>query len=1190
MKKRAAQRACALLAALALCAALGTGVFAEAAPGPAESPAASGVESAAQTQGQGQSGAGSEETADSALSHQPEFPADESSLTEEGTQAAGDAEGQAGAEQDAEAQAALQAAAAPAPQSGASLAETTGLTITADDGQPLVQGVDYELVQGVATILGTGNTNAKPTTAVGTPANLIVLKTERAVTVTGASKNNYGLQVAAGVHASITLNGVTIAAPVPFDIVTNINGTADGQPAERGYEILPEKRTSVHLTLADGSTNTLAVTPSTTLRAALHCGEGSVLVIDDSVWNQTAAGEAITPEQGRVPYDCTLKNGTELKQGDPLWKMDSETPGALTVTGGGYSAGIGGGIAEASGGITIEGGALEAHAMTGAVNTALYSGTGIGGGAGGGTGCTLEGGGLTINGGRITATGSYHGAAVGAGCRLNDCGVAIPDQLPGTLKAQFGLCPWCEGRGNKTPHAAIPGDITVNGGYIEATSGVHGNAVGGGCMNAMNVGHGGAEKEQHELRINGGTLKPFGKNSSDGELGSWDVGARGGKVIVTGGSFPVHKHNGDINTDGLSFQGASVESASGEKLTMVEIDLHNYPELQGGKVIDFHVSIGGVPLEPEYGLANIIDTDGKLYFWLPKSAVGQSVEISGLKVLNTSGQEQDGEYPFVVPEVGQNGNVAKRYVIFEVDESQFSADLKSQLDKRYDGIAIEWEKLTQEIAAQGIEVTKPNGEKLTDASAMTPEARRYLDKNGQPTQEASNTAPFKNAGSYELTINSSQFAKDEDFAATFWGHQAKLGAKITPADSRVTDFTYSTTGTNKTETLTLTANVKPQAGEAKTCEAPDGYVQFYINGVAVGAPVRLDGAVSQDTDGYYYRTASVTFDFTQGGYPAIPSREDGKFIIEAKHYGSTNYTDSEGTPIELDGADLPGGGLPTTDPPEVEIKPGQPGGGENGKPLEPDKVEPNPDGSGRLDSYVTDKVVRPTQPGAVLDKEGAEDFINDRYEFTDNQGEPLEPDEIIIYDKEGNDITDKGIDLSKPGDYVIHVKVEDENGNSTTVDLDYIVKDPPEVEIKPGQPGEPEKDEDGEDKPGTGTLQPEDEPHQGEDGLVHQNYKDVVYEKVENTVLSQQDVEKLVNGRYEIPAGSDVSVVIKDSTGKVVTGIDKSHVTHYTVEVVVKDEHGNSTTIHLRYQLYDDGSTPPSPGSSGDKGNPKTGA
>ena len=1056
----------------------------------------------------------------------------------------------------------MQAAAAPTPQGGASLAETTGLTITADDGLPLVQGVDYELTADTVT-----NTGGK----------LVVLKTERAVTVTGASKDNYGLQVAAGVHASITFSGVTIAAPIPFDIVTNINGTADGQPAERGYEILPEKRTSVHLTLADGSTNTLAVTPSTTLRAALHCGEGSVLVIDDSVWNQTAAGEAITPEQGRVPYDCILKNGTELKQGDPLWKMDSETPGALTANGGYCSAGIGGGPCEENGNIIFDGGSVEAHATLPNQAQAHSSGAGIGGGVGAGTGCTLEGGGLIFNGGNIKAYASYHGAGIGAGSVAGD-GIHEAAALPGALEnARFGLCP----TGHN--HGPVPGDITVNGGYIETYGDAHGNALGGSCYNANNVGHGNASVP-HEIRITGGTLKPISQRSSR----SYDVGALGGKVIVTGGSFPVGKYSGGV--DGLSFQGASVESASGEKLTMVEIDLHNYPELQGGKVIDFHVSIGGVPLEPEYGLANIIDTDGKLYFWLPKSAVGQSVEISGLKVLNTSGQEQDGEYPFVVPEVGQNGNVAKRYVIFEVDESQFSADLKSQLDKRYDGVPVSWEQLKDEIAAQGIEVTKPNGEKLTDASAMTPEARRYLDKNGQPTQEASNTAPFKNAGSYELTINSSQFAKDEDFAATFWGHQAKLGAKITPADSRVTDFTYSTTGTNKTETLTLTANVKPQAGEAKTCEAPDGYVQFYINGVAVGAPVRLDGAVSQDTDGYYYRTASVTFDFTQGGYPAIPSREDGKFIIEAKHYGSTNYTDSEGTPIELDGADLPGGGLPTTDPPEVEIKPGQPGGGENGKPLEPDKVEPNPDGSGRLDSYVTDKVVRPTQPGAVLDKEGAEDFINDRYEFTDNQGEPLEPDEIIIYDKEGNDITDKGIDLSKPGDYVIHVKVEDENGNSTTVDLDYIVKDPPEVEIKPGQPGEPEKDEDGEDKPGTGTLQPEDEPHQGEDGLVHQNYKDVVYEKVENTVLSQQDVEKLVNGRYEIPAGSDVSVVIKDSTGKVVTGIDKSHVTHYTVEVVVKDEHGNSTTIHLRYQLYDDGSTPPSPGSSGDKGNPKTGA
>lgn len=1032
MKRKAAQRLCALVAALALSISVCAGAFAEAAPGAAASGPQSGTW---QAQEEGQSSPGSEETADSALSHQPEFPADESSLKEKETQAgqpAEDAAGQAGAEQEA----AVQAAAVP---QAASLAEATGLTITADDGQPLVEGEDYTL---------------EADTATGTGGNLVVIRTERPITVSGTSKGNYGIQVAAGVHASITFNNVTIKAPIPFDIVTNSMDTLTGKKAVTGAEVL--HKTRVHLTLADASVNTLEVTPqSTTLRAALRCGEGSELVIDDSVWNQTADGTAIVPQQGRVPYDCTLKNGTELKQGDPLWKMDSKNPGELNAVGGRRSAGIGGGLLENSGSITINGGAIEA--TTYYTSDAESTGAAIGGGQAGGTGCVLEGGGLTVNGGKINAVGSYHGAGIGAGA-ANDYGMHTNEKgLPDSIPARLGTSAYPA----NYPQAPFPGDITINGGYVKATGREHGNAIGGACASANNVGHGAADVP-HEIKITGGTLQPVSLHQVQSPTYvSYDVGAFGGKIIVTGGSFPIAKHEGSLpGPDGLSFQGVSVESASGDKLTMVEIDLSGYPELLGGQVIDFNVSIGGMPMDPEYGLANIIDTDGKLYFWLPQSAVGQSVEISNLKVLNTNGDVQDGEYPFVVPEVGK-GNIAKRYVTFKVDESQFSEELSRQLNKRYDGVPVSWEKLKDEIAAQGIEVTKPNGEKLTDASAMTPEARRYLDKNGQPTQEASNTAPFKNAGSYELIINSSQFAKDEDFAATFWGHQAKLGAKITPADSRVTDFTYSTTGTNKTETLTLTANVKPQAGEALTCDAPDGYVQFYINGVAVGAPVELAKLLSQkDADGYAYRTASVTLNFTQGGYPAIPSRPDGKFVIEAKHYGSTNYTDSEGTAIELDGADLPGGGLPTTDPPEVSIK--------------------------------------------------------------------------------------------------------------------------------PGQPGEPEKDGNGEDKPGTGTLQPEDKPHQGEDGLVHQNYKDVVYEKVENVTLTQAEVEELVNGRYNIPAGSNVSVVIKDSTGKEVTGLDKSRVTHYTIEVVVTDAEGNSTTVHLRYQLYEEGTTPPAPGGSGEKGNPKT--
>ena len=98
-------------------------------------------------------------------------------------------------------------------------------------------------------------------------------------------------------------------------------------------------------------------------------------------------------------------------------------------------------------------------------------GAGIGGGVGGGAGCTLEGGGVTINGGHITAYGSYHGAGIGGGYR-NGCTLFVSKPMDGAIKARWGKCESCSA--GTAPHAPVPGDITVNGGYIEATSGVHG--------------------------------------------------------------------------------------------------------------------------------------------------------------------------------------------------------------------------------------------------------------------------------------------------------------------------------------------------------------------------------------------------------------------------------------------------------------------------------------------------------------------------------------------------------------------------------------------------------------------------------------------------------------------------------------------------------------------------------------------
>lgn len=1012
MHKRAIRSLCALLVAVVLCVVTGAGVWAEAGP---ETLSQGETESSETTVLPDEN---TESGRDSALSHQPEFPADENPLSEE----------------EPGLPTVSNAALLPAPRS-ADLAAVTGLTITADDGQPLVEGVDYEYLQNVPTLLGG---QYSPSTAPGTAGNFVVIKTDRAITISGTSKDNYGLQVAAGIHANITFNGVVIAAPIPFDIVTNLTGTQNGTTATRGYEILPENRTSVHLTLAEGSVNTLKVTPANTERPAMRCGEGSVLVIDDSVWNQTTAGVEVTPENGRIPYDCTLPNkatgGTvSLTAGEPAWKMDSEVPGKLVVNSGGCSAGIGGGPREDSGSITINGGDIEAR-TTDPKQYNHGGGTGIGGGIGGGVGCTLEGGGLTINGGNIAAYGSYHGAGIGAGA-IAATGIHPASPLPGAIRARNYTAD------STYPNASpAPGDITVNGGYIETYGYTHGNALGGGCSNADNVGHGDANTP-HEIKITGGTLKPVSlhRNETSGQaIKSYDVGALGGKVIVTGGSFPIQEHIGsNAGPGGLSFQGDAIVSASGEELTMVKIDFNAYPELIGGLAQNYRVSIGGVPLDnPEYGLANRIDEDGMLYFWLPKSAEGKTVTIENVQVQKdqaSGGDLYEGDYPFEVPNAGFDSNV-KQYVTFEVNTGAFPQEMQAQLNKRYDGISVSWEALKAAIAEQGIKTEHPREGVLDNASKMTPEGRRYLDKDGQPTGEYSSKDEFANAGTYEIRIVSTQFADlDSEFANLFWGHLAKIPAQITPADSRVTDFTYSTTGTDKTETLTLTANVKPERDEAKTCKAPDGYVQFYINGVPVGQPVKLDGSTNTDADGFEYRTASVTFDFTKAGYPTIPAREDGKFILEAKHYGSTNYTDSAARP---EVADFPG--LPTVKVPDVSIRPGQPGGGETGTLLPPVKVETNPD-DGSVHIQVEDTYTRPVGPGR-LDAAGAKDFIENRYDFTDGELGPLQLGTVTILDKNGNDITGQGIDLSKPGDYVLVITGTDPTtGNTATLRVNYII-------------------------------------------------------------------------------------------------------------------------------------------------------
>lgn len=162
-----------------------------------------------------------------------------------------------------------------------------GLTFSADDGNALVVNVDYKVTTRTISV---DNVYDNAYAGANVTENMIEIMTSRPLTVSGTS-TTHGIRIGKGTHASLTFDGVSITGVVPFDIATN-----NPNSATRGSGISSADRTKLHLTLADGKTNTL--TAKGTDWPGLHCGEGTELVIDDTVWNQTTDGTEVVPAQG----------------------------------------------------------------------------------------------------------------------------------------------------------------------------------------------------------------------------------------------------------------------------------------------------------------------------------------------------------------------------------------------------------------------------------------------------------------------------------------------------------------------------------------------------------------------------------------------------------------------------------------------------------------------------------------------------------------------------------------------------------------------------------------------------------------------------------------------------------------------------------------------------------------------------
>lgn len=581
-----------------------------------------------------------------------------------------------------------------------------------------------------------------------TSERYVTVRTSKRLTVSNASDGvtDWGIVVPDGVKATLVLDGVNIAKrKSPIDIQT-------------GGDLL--------IVLADGSDNRLENTYEVSDRepskaekpvAGIRCGEGSFLRIDDSVLNQTTAGKHITPEDGRIPYDAVLENGTAIEADDPLSVMESSNPGSLYVSNGrSYGAAIGGDVGQCGGSMTFDGGVVTAQSRNvynGYSGDDYAAGIGAGGGAAG-TGPNEW---ITINGGEIHAQGSYHGAGIGGGAAAH----SSPDYRRLESRERGGS-----------------GNIRINGGYVVSTGGIHGAGFGNGCS-------GGAQG--YEIVLTGGTLIPLGTG------GFADVGGPGAAVTVTGGSLG----NGTSGKKFL-FQGTAQDD-KGNQLQMISVDLTGKLGESSERIRDWQLLVDDYPYD--YGAPDILDK-GKLYLWLPANVVNyQEVTIQLSRELEDEDGnpilDENGE-PVVVVEdafvrstalqqssgVPSTDEFARQYLSFDLPGDYMDSIGQERI---YDGKQLAELELPHTPPLYTSESDSGAKWELTDPTKVRYRIQRYSDVRGKPLGAAKTGIEkcIPDAGVYKMSLMTTQFAQTDELKNLYWGHSATGWVTVHPAESQI---------------------------------------------------------------------------------------------------------------------------------------------------------------------------------------------------------------------------------------------------------------------------------------------------------------------------------------------------------------------------------------------------------------------
>ena len=680
-------------------------------------------------------------------------------------------------------------------------------------------------------------------------ASLVVVKTSTPLTLSGTFTGS--VQIQAGVHAHLILNGVTITGnntSSPINLVTS---------------------SQAHITLVDGTTNTLNANKQGC--AALHCGYGSTLYVDDQLVNFDSAGDMTSANHVEVKNGVVSNDGfvtdaitgqkTAIKAGDILPKITSANPGKLIAYGGGSSAAIGSGPNEIAGTMVFDGGDIWAYSCGGhsknpgstttgsssadfgvtnaeGVNVAYSCGTGIGAGGGANAGASE----MVFNASTIHAYGSYHGAGIGAGW-------------------SGGANPSATQTGASTGGAAYKlncGNITINGGYLLSQGYAHGNAFGGACGTNLN---------NNKIRITGGTLLPYSHTSR------CDIGGTGGDVIISGGSIRLS------GTQASKFQSRTNKAYSDEALTQEVVPISVNMVAETGST-DYKITEWGLYIDGkkyEYGAPASFDK-GQLYLWLPPAVNSQIVSVELTYHNEETGKDVVVEPLYRDPNGASDTNV-RRYVAFPLPATLFTEGasdtvaLPEGLDlprdlwedgvkpetvdvivKDYDGLPF----ATSDISQPGNEITFWENE-TTQRTLKDPSKIDYkfqvvdFDTNTLGAEQSSGTQMPADEGLMAFSMTSTEYATGA-WAASYLGHRSRGWIQINPVPSRIVSLkaAWGKTDGNKSDAfdkLIVVGDVTSGKGTAVTCKAPTGTIQIVVDGEVVDTvPVTYPAAGVTDSN------------------------------------------------------------------------------------------------------------------------------------------------------------------------------------------------------------------------------------------------------------------------------------------------------------------------------------------------------